>query len=629
MLEAFRNAAKSWVAKGLLGLLILSFAAWGITDVFSGFRVQELATVGNQSVDGAAYTRVMQQTLQQLTQQQGRNVTFEEAKKLGLDRDVRDNLIAGAAIDNKASNLGVEISAGQVGSEIQSNPAFRNSQGIFDEAIFRRVLENNGTSVEGYLAAQMRDQSRRAVLSPAEGGIAPSVLAEALHRFVNEKRDARYFVIRLTDSELPKPTAEEVKKHYEANPNAYTAPEFRSVAILKVDPSDIMDRFQVSEQELQNGYDRLKAEYETPERRTIQQLSFPSLDEAKKAHDRIKVGEDFLKIAQELRLKENDFTFTEKTKPELLDPKISEAAFSLAENVVSEPIAGQLATVLVRTTKITPGKKPALGEIKPDLQKRLQMEKATEDIQNIYDTVEDMRAEQRTFEEISKQVSIPLTVVPAVSANGLDTSDNPVALPGAAEVLGDIFGSEVGAETDAKTVDQGFVWFEVREIMASKLRPLEGVKARVEQDWQAANMRKLIGDKARKLVNEAKTGKSFEDLAREAGGAEIKTVSGVMRNQTSEAFDGLATTALYSVPEKAKTWALESDGKSARIIEVSKIGVPKYDPASAQIKQMGDEAKLGMSRDIGTSLVTAVKTATEISINETLWQQISGPAQSQ
>jgi peptidyl-prolyl cis-trans isomerase D len=160
MLEAFRNAAKSWVAKGLLGLLILSFAAWGITDVFSGFRVQELATVGNQSVDGAAYTRVMQQTLQQLTQQQGRNVTFEEAKKLGLDRDVRDNLIAGAAIDNKASNLGVEISAGQVGSEIQSNPAFRNSQGIFDQAIFRRVLENNGTSVEGYLAAQMRDTAR-------------------------------------------------------------------------------------------------------------------------------------------------------------------------------------------------------------------------------------------------------------------------------------------------------------------------------------------------------------------------------------------------------------------------------------------------------------------------------------
>jgi peptidyl-prolyl cis-trans isomerase D len=38
MLEMFRNAGKSWVAKILLVLLAGSFGVWGIQDIFGGFR---------------------------------------------------------------------------------------------------------------------------------------------------------------------------------------------------------------------------------------------------------------------------------------------------------------------------------------------------------------------------------------------------------------------------------------------------------------------------------------------------------------------------------------------------------------------------------------------------------------
>ena len=37
MLDALRNSAKSWVAKALLGLLVLSFGVWGISGtMFQG-----------------------------------------------------------------------------------------------------------------------------------------------------------------------------------------------------------------------------------------------------------------------------------------------------------------------------------------------------------------------------------------------------------------------------------------------------------------------------------------------------------------------------------------------------------------------------------------------------------------
>ena len=40
MLDSLRGAAKSWVAKVLIGLLVLSFGVfWGIQDVFRGYQL--------------------------------------------------------------------------------------------------------------------------------------------------------------------------------------------------------------------------------------------------------------------------------------------------------------------------------------------------------------------------------------------------------------------------------------------------------------------------------------------------------------------------------------------------------------------------------------------------------------
>ena len=36
MMDSMRKAAKSWVAKLLIGLLAVSFGVWGIADVFTG-----------------------------------------------------------------------------------------------------------------------------------------------------------------------------------------------------------------------------------------------------------------------------------------------------------------------------------------------------------------------------------------------------------------------------------------------------------------------------------------------------------------------------------------------------------------------------------------------------------------
>ena len=46
MLDALRKGAGTIVAKLFIALLVLSFAVWGVADMFKGFGQNVVATVG-------------------------------------------------------------------------------------------------------------------------------------------------------------------------------------------------------------------------------------------------------------------------------------------------------------------------------------------------------------------------------------------------------------------------------------------------------------------------------------------------------------------------------------------------------------------------------------------------------
>ena len=71
------------------------------------------------------------------------------------------------------------------------------------------------------------------------------------------------------------------------------------------------------------------------------------------------------------------------------------------------------------------------------------------------------------------------------------------------------------------------------------------------------------------------------------------------------------------------TWALEGDGKSARIIEVSKVTPPA---SVAESKELKDTARNGLSGDLLQGYQAAVREATKVSVNDELWRKISGPS---
>src|SRR5262249_48976876 len=109
MLRGLHKASATWLGNGLMalvmGFLVISFAIWGIGDIFRGFGRNAVAAIGGTEISIEQFRHFYNDRLQQLGRQVGRPITPDEARARGLDRQLLGQLIAEAALDEQAKKL--------------------------------------------------------------------------------------------------------------------------------------------------------------------------------------------------------------------------------------------------------------------------------------------------------------------------------------------------------------------------------------------------------------------------------------------------------------------------------------------------------------------------------------------
>ncbi len=634
MLASMRNLAKSLVAKVLLGILVLAFGVWGIQGVASsafenalslwGWGPKDLAQVGSITIKGDEYTKSLQTTIRSMSAQSGQPMTLDDAHKFGVDKQVLDNMVAEAAVATTAQKLKLAVSQQVLLNDLANEKAFQDASGKFSSTAFHRALENNNISEAQYFAMRARYRINSAVMNTASSQIEmPKTLDQALVQYTGETRDVQYFDVSATEADVAQPTDSDLDAQYKKTPQAYTAPEYRTAGIMSADAATLAEKQTITPEELQAGYDREKQNFFTPETRTIVQVSFPSVDAAKAAKDRVNQGEDLIKIAGEMGMKEDDVTLADKQQSDFLDAKIGAAAFALKEGDVSDPVQGGLATALLKAAKVNPAKQPSLDEVRGDLTKQLQLEKAKAQLQDTYNAVEDARAQNTKFEDIAQKAGLKFVEIPAISAAGQGQDGKDLSNLMSPDVLKAIFASDVGVENDALGSNDSYTWYEVRSIIPSALKPLDQVKDQVAKDVLNDRVRQAAVDKAKKAVDALKGGETI-DAAAQASGQTTKTAQGLKRNQQTSDIDGPALAAAFAVPEQGFTSSINGDGRSARIMQVIKVGFPAIMSASPELDQLKQQVRTSMGSDVQQSLVDALKHDVGVKINEALWKQNTG-----
>lgn len=630
MLRGIHKATSNWLGRvitgAILGLIAISFAVWGIGDIFRGFGQSTVAKIGRTEITVDQFRQLYTDRQQQLIRQFGRALNAEQLRALGLHRQLLAQLIAETALDEEARNLHLAVSDAQVADRIRSDPNFRGFNGQFDQSRFQALIRQAGYTEQRYVAEQRKLILRRQIAGVLSDGLhVPATAVQIQHRYRNEERTIQYVLLDAKQAgEIEAPAPDVLSKYFDERKSVFRAPEYRKIEYVALTPSEIATWTQISDDDLKKAYEERRATFATPERRELQQIVFPNAEKAKAAAEQLSKGATFAELAAERKISEKDLNLGLLAKSAILDKAVAEAAFALPEGGVSAPVEGRFGITIVRVVKIEPGKERSFQDVAGELKKELALERARAQIASLHDKFEDERGAGALLADIAKKLNLPTRTIDAVDRSGRNPEGAAVTgFPQGVDIISNAFTSDVGVENDALSVPGGgYVWYEVLDITPSRERPLDEVKDRVIERWRQEQIAARLRAKATELADKLKT--SGGNDAAILGELKWQTASGLKRDKSAAGVPARALGEIFSVAKGAVS-SSEGDSPTQWIVfRLTDITVPPLDMQSEEAKQIRESLRTAYAEDLIAQYVGKLQTDLGAVINEVALNQAIG-----
>jgi peptidyl-prolyl cis-trans isomerase D len=623
-----RKISQSWIGRAILsvlfGLLIISFVIWGVGDMFRGFVPDKVAEVGGQSITAQQYQSSLQTVMFRIQSRTHRNLTNAQAHELGLDRQVLGNLIADAALDVRATSLGMAISEATIVAAVRSDPSLQDASGQFNPALFDQALRDSGLTERGFFVSQSRAYMRQQIETPLIDGLAaPKPLVDLLARVEAQTRAIDYVALSPSAAgDIPAPADDALKAYFDDRKAEYRAPEYRALEILLVDPNTLANPADVSDDDAKADYDKVRdARFATPEKRKLRQIVFPDQASADDAEAKIKAGASFDDIVKARNLKASDVDLGETTKAAMFDQTIADAAFALPQDSVSEVVKGQFGPAIVRVVGVTPGSAKTFDEVKDTLKKEIAAERVAGQVQTIHDKIEDARVSGKTLAEAAKSVGFEARSIASVDAQGQDEKGAKLDLPDQAELVAAAYASDVGVDdAPLQTNSRGWLWFDVTKVDPARDRTFDEVKDQVEKQWRAEAVAKALTAKSDDMVKQLEGGATLESLAQGAG-LEAKSAADLRRSGGAGLAPSLVN-AVFTAPAGGAGSAATPDGRVVFKVTADATPPTKFDDPA--VKAIATQLTEGMQTSILAQFVSALERELGVQIHQNVLQTASG-----
>jgi peptidyl-prolyl cis-trans isomerase D len=624
-----RKASSNWLGKivmaTVMGVLIVSFGVWGIADIFRGFGQSTLAKVGHTEISTEQFRQIYTERLQQIGRQFGRPLTMEQARAFGLDRQVLQQTIAEAALDEEARRLGLGQSNDETMRMIFNDPNFRGVNGAFDPARFQTVIRQFGFSEQRFIAEQRRVSLRRQIAGTITAGLEPpKVLIEALARFQNEQRSIEYVKLDAAQAgTIDPPSPETLAAYFDDHKTQFRAPEYRKISFVAVTPEDIGKWTEVSDQDARKVFEQRRDALGTPERRQVSQIIFPNTEEAMAARNRIASGLSFEDLAKERGLNPSDVDLGLITKS-TMDPAIADAAFTLASGDVSQPQQGKFGFALVKIGKIEPAVTPSYESVAAELKKQIASERSRTKVAELRDKMEDERGGGASVIEAAQKLGLAAVTIDAVDRSGRGPNGQPAAnIPRGLDVVSQGFSSDVGVDNDPIQFNGGYVWYDVVAITPSRERSLDEVRDQVEAKWRDDQITSRLRAKAAELVQRLEQGGKLAEVAAQAG-LNVETASGLKRDASLPGLPAGVIAAAFRTAKDGVGQTPDAGANAWIVFRVADISVPPVDLASDEMKKLKETVKRGLTDEQVAEYITKLEAEIGTNVNQTAFAQVTG-----
>lgn len=529
MLRILREHAQSWMLKGILIVVALSFVLFfGGYAYFREKKVTYVAKVNSTTVEWREYNDALQSAIKQYRDALGPSFSEKMIQELHLQEKILDGLIDKILILQEAKRLGLSVSDEELREAIESIQTFQVN-GQFDRRGYEWFLRSNRMTSEEFEQSQRESLLISKVVSLIklnEGNVSDDEVLDT-YLFENERINLAFLKI-VPGSLKSQVNANEVeiKDYYQKHQEELRIPTLVQVQYLLFRPSDFERKVQVSSDEAKQYYDSRKDAFKIPKQVRVRDILIkvepqdtPDKIEAKKKKaeeilDKAKKTKDFGSLAKQYSDAENgskggDLGWIRKG---MLGEQIEPILFNMKAGDLSRILPANDGFHIFKVEEVKEEKLKPFDTVKDQILLTLDKEKAKAEASRKADDAFYALFKGRDLEGYSRDNGIP------IKTTGFFKEGDEIPEIGRSPAFSSsAFSLRVGDISPVVNVPPNFYILKMVNKKDSRLPPLNEVKEEVTRKVIETKAEEKARQVAEEFLNQIRTGKNLREVAREKG----------------------------------------------------------------------------------------------------------------
>ena len=554
MLQNIRDNSQGWIAKTIIGVIVVLMALTGFDAIIqSTSNSQNAADVNGEKITQSSLNAAVDMQRRQLIQQFGKDFDASLLDDKLLRQASLDSLVDRTLLLQGAKEAGMGFSDASLDQLILQTPAFQ-VDGKFNAARFDQILQQQGMG-----RMEFRERLKQDVLvSQLQASLAASnfVTDAELENFVRLDKQTRDFASQTIhiDTKSVDISDDELKAYYDEHKDQYMSPEQVVVEYVELRKESFFAQAEASDEELQALYQKEIANLAEQRRAAhiLLEVNDKLSDEQAKAKlaevaERLKQGEDFAKLAEEVSQDPGsasnggDLGFA---GPGVYDPEFEKSLYALKKDEVSAPVRSSFGWHLIKLLDVQAPEVPSFDSLKAKLEREVKAQQVEQRFVEAAKELEEASFEASDLAQPAQELGLQVQTSGAFGregGEGVAANRQVVQAAFSPEVLED--GANSGAiELDPDTT----LVLRVKEHKKPTLLPLEEVSAGIRDTLSRKKASEAAKAEGEALLAQLRDGG--------ASGKDWKVVEAANRSQ-----EGVEPEVLQALFRMAKP----EDGKSS------------------------------------------------------------------
>ena len=554
MLQNIRDNSQGWIAKTIIGVIVVLMALTGFDAIIqSTSNSQNAADVNGEKITQSSLNAAVDMQRRQLIQQFGKDFDASLLDDKLLRQASLDSLVDRTLLLQGAKEAGMGFSDASLDQLILQTPAFQ-VDGKFNAARFDQILQQQGMG-----RMEFRERLKQDVLvSQLQASLAASnfVTDAELENFVRLDKQTRDFASQTIhiDTKSIDISDDELNAYYDEHKDQYMSPEQVVVEYVELRKESFFAQAEASDEELQALYQKEIANLAEQRRAAhiLLEVNDKLSDEQAKAKlaevaERLKQGEDFAKLAEEVSQDPGsasnggDLGFA---GPGVYDPEFEKSLYALKKDEVSAPVRSSFGWHLIKLLDVQAPEVPSFDSLKAKLEREVKAQQVEQRFVEAAKELEEASFEASDLAQPAQELGLQVQTSGAFGregGEGVAANRQVVQAAFSPEVLED--GANSGAiELDPDTT----LVLRVKEHKKPTLLPLEEVSAGIRDTLSRKKASEAAKAEGEALLAQLRDGG--------ASGKDWKVVEAATRSQ-----EGVEPEVLQALFRMAKP----EDGKSS------------------------------------------------------------------